>query len=55
MCGILAYFGVDKNQIITDSFRSKFLELSKLLRHRGPDWNGIYTNNKRERFCCKWV
>jgi len=46
MCGILAYFGVDKNQIITESFRSKFLELSKLLRHRGPDWNGIYTNNK---------
>ena len=45
MCGILAYFGNNENQVITESFRSKFLELSKLLRHRGPDWNGIYTNN----------
>ena len=46
MCGILAFFGYDKEKIIDSEFRSKFLELSKLLSHRGPDWNGIYTNNK---------
>lgn len=36
MCGIFGCFG---NLPYT---RSKFLEISKKLRHRGPDWNGIY-------------
>ena len=41
MCGILVIYG--KNN--THLFRKKVLKLSKLLRHRGPDWNGIYYNN----------
>jgi len=38
MCGILALFGADN---CSDDLRSELLSLSKLLRHRGPDWNGI--------------
>jgi asparagine synthase (glutamine-hydrolysing) len=26
--------------------RSKTLEMSKRLRHRGPDWSGIYSGDK---------
>ena len=36
-------FGNGKTEITTE-LRNKFLALSKLIRHRGPDWNGIYTN-----------
>ena len=43
MCGILGLFGNGKTEITTE-LRNKFLALSKLIRHRGPDWNGIYTN-----------
>ena len=45
MCGILAMFNTPES----DNFisRIKFLELLKLLRHRGPDWNGIYEIKNR--------
>ena len=39
MCGILALFGADEES--SSDLRSDLLSLSKLLRHRGPDWNGI--------------
>eukprot|EP01119_Soliformovum_irregulare_P008268 TRINITY_DN21396_c0_g1_i1.p1 TRINITY_DN21396_c0_g1~~TRINITY_DN21396_c0_g1_i1.p1 ORF type:complete len:571 (-),score=189.39 TRINITY_DN21396_c0_g1_i1:44-1756(-) len=39
MCGILCVFG--KPGANTTDLRKKFLRLSKKLRHRGPDWNGI--------------
>jgi len=39
MCGILAILGLREG---SQSFRSTALELSKLLRHRGPDWSGVY-------------
>ena len=39
MCGILALFGASEEA--NGDLRSEFLSLSKLLRHRGPDWNGI--------------
>merc|ERR1712223_56147 len=38
MCGIFAVFGLPEN---SSKFRNDILRLSKLLRHRGPDWNGI--------------
>ena len=41
MCGIIAFFG-NGGERDMDKFRSYFLELSKRIRHRGPDWNGIY-------------
>merc|ERR1712106_495595 len=39
MCGILALFGAPGEA--NGDLRAELLSLSKLLRHRGPDWNGI--------------
>jgi len=41
MCGILAFIGNEKTTNILEK-RKRLLELSKSLRHRGPDSNGIY-------------
>jgi asparagine synthase (glutamine-hydrolysing) len=41
MCGILALIG-NTNTKFDEDLRKKYLQLSKLMRHRGPDWNGIY-------------
>tara|TARA_Y100000996_G_C22555105_1_gene655253 strand:+ start:1776 stop:3440 length:1665 start_codon:yes stop_codon:yes gene_type:complete len=43
MCGIVAIYN---NQLKFDKdMRSKSLSMSKKVRHRGPDWSGIYTND----------
>lgn len=42
MCGILAILGSTEEEI---ELRAKALNLSKRLRHRGPDWNGIYLHH----------
>ncbi|MDG2341715.1 MAG: asparagine synthase B [Cytophagales bacterium] len=43
MCGIVAIYN---NQIKFDKdMRSKCLEMSKKVRHRGPDWSGIYSTD----------
>ena len=47
MCGILGLIG-NNITIIDDETRKKYLELSKLIRHRGPDWNGIYINEEKK-------
>lgn len=39
MCGILAILGSPEN---ATKLRTKALMLSRKLRHRGPDWNGIF-------------
>mmetsp|Transcript_52033 Transcript_52033/g.114186 ORF Transcript_52033/g.114186 Transcript_52033/m.114186 type:complete len:584 (+) Transcript_52033:85-1836(+) len=39
MCGILALLGLAED---AETWRKRALELAKLLRHRGPDWSGIY-------------
>lgn len=39
MCGITAIFNI-KHQ--TPELRDKALAMSKKIRHRGPDWSGIY-------------
>lgn len=39
MCGIVGVFDLKSK---TDQIRPKVLEMSKKLRHRGPDWSGIY-------------
>ncbi|XP_059310043.1 asparagine synthetase [glutamine-hydrolyzing] 2-like [Lycium ferocissimum] len=42
MCGILAVFGcIDNSQ----AKRSRIIELSRRLRHRGPDWSGLHTHD----------
>ncbi|KAK4485943.1 hypothetical protein RD792_008595 [Penstemon davidsonii] len=39
MCGILAVLGIaDHSQVK----RSRIIELSRRLRHRGPDWSGLH-------------
>ena len=42
MCGIVASF--DYQKIEADQ-RSQLLEMSKKIRHRGPDWSGIFSDN----------
>jgi asparagine synthase (glutamine-hydrolysing) len=39
MCSILGIFDIQSDH---NALRSQALELSKLQRHRGPDWSGIY-------------
>ena len=41
MCGIVCALNVKKT---SPKLRSEVLEMSKKLRHRGPDWNGIYSD-----------
>ena len=40
MCGIVCAFNLNQKQ---DFLRPQILKMSKLLRHRGPDWSGIYS------------
>ena len=39
MCGIAAIFNIREH---APELRGQALEMSRKLRHRGPDWNGIY-------------
>lgn len=39
MCGIVGIFRIKQQ---TQDLRKKALKMSQKLRHRGPDWSGIY-------------
>ena len=39
MCGIVAILNVKEQ---TQELRKKALKMSQKIRHRGPDWSGIY-------------
>ena len=39
MCGIVSIFNIKKQ---TKELRDKALAMAKKIRHRGPDWSGIY-------------
>lgn len=43
MCGIVGAFDLKTG---AQDLRSDVLEMSKRLRHRGPDWSGIYCGDK---------
>ncbi|WP_396632002.1 asparagine synthase B [Maribacter sp. R86514] len=43
MCGIVCAFDVKES---TELLRPQLLEMSKKIRHRGPDWSGIYADDK---------
>lgn len=54
MCGIVGIFNIktprgpqgrfeDPAKASTDTLRAKALKMSAKIRHRGPDWSGIYT------------
>ncbi|MBO7070753.1 MAG: asparagine synthase B, partial [Bacteroidales bacterium] len=39
MCGIVGIFNIEGS---SDALRAKALEMSRKIRHRGPDWSGIW-------------
>lgn len=43
MCGIVCAFDLKQD---SKSLRPKVLEMAKIIRHRGPDWSGIYSSDK---------
>jgi len=43
MCGIVCAFDLKEK---TESLRPQILEMAKKIRHRGPDWSGIYSDEK---------
>ncbi|MDR0872083.1 MAG: asparagine synthase B [Prevotellaceae bacterium] len=43
MCGIVGVFNFKKSP---EKLRAQALKMSKCIRHRGPDWSGIYAGEK---------
>lgn len=43
MCGIVCAFDLKEKAAL---LRPQILEMSKKIRHRGPDWSGIYADDK---------
>ncbi|MCU0377418.1 MAG: asparagine synthase B [Bacteroidales bacterium] len=43
MCGVVGVFDL---KVSAQELRPQVLEMSKKLRHRGPDWSGIYCGEK---------
>ncbi len=43
MCGIIGLFALSSS---IKELRPKVLEMSKKIRHRGPDWSGMYSDDK---------
>lgn len=41
MCGIVCLFDAKQK---TETLRPQVLEMSKKIRHRGPDWSGVFQN-----------
>ena len=42
MCGIVCALDIKKD---SKDLRPQILDMSKKLRHRGPDWNGIFSDD----------
>lgn len=43
MCGIVCAFDLKQK---TETIRPQVLEMAKKIRHRGPDWSGVFSNDK---------
>ena len=43
MCGIVCAFEINQSP---KNLRPQVLEMSKRIRHRGPDWSGIYVSKR---------
>ena len=42
MCGIVGIFGMKDSSV---DWRTKALKMSAKIRHRGPDWSGVYSSS----------
>jgi asparagine synthase (glutamine-hydrolysing) len=50
MCGFVGAFDLNSgsqpiDQGLKEELRSEVLEMSRKIRHRGPDWTGVYAGN----------
>ena len=50
MCGFVGAFDLKNGSVPVDeglkeALRSQVLSMSKKIRHRGPDWSGVYTGD----------
>lgn len=43
MCGIVCAFNIKQP---TETLRPQILTMAKIIRHRGPDWSGIFSNHR---------
>ncbi|MCB0279752.1 MAG: asparagine synthase B [Calditrichaeota bacterium] len=43
MCGFVSVFNISQD---AEQLRSQVLSMAKKLRHRGPDWSGIYSDDQ---------
>jgi asparagine synthase (glutamine-hydrolysing) len=43
MCGIVCAFDLKEK---SEDLRPQILEMAKTIRHRGPDWSGVYSDDK---------
>jgi asparagine synthase (glutamine-hydrolysing) len=46
MCGILAILNIDSSRTNCDELRATALAMARKIRHRGPDWSGIYSDQR---------
>ena len=50
MCGFVGVFDLSSGskpveEGLKEQLRSQVLDMSKKIRHRGPDWSGVYTGD----------
>ena len=43
MCGFVGLFDIRQK---SDALRTQVLKMSKNIRHRGPDWSGVYCGER---------
>ena len=43
MCGIVGMFDISSD---AESFRPQVLKMARKIRHRGPDWSGVYCGER---------
>ena len=46
MCGFVGCFEIDAQKTDTEALRTEILDMSRKIRHRGPDWSGVYTSDR---------
>ena len=46
MCGFVGCFEIDASRTDTQALRTEILDMSRKIRHRGPDWSGVYTSDR---------